>query len=327
MSVPIDAEVRVKKRFIDELSEGELVQDVFLVKQSLLKTSRSGSLYMDMTLADKSGTVNAKLWDASRQLHESFEADDFILVRANVESYMGRPQLVISHVKKAEEEKIDLADFLPASERDPDEMQKELQGLIGEVKDPALSALLKAFFDDKEFAKSFARCPAAVSLHHAFLGGLLEHTVAVARMAVETAGRYPLLDRDMLIAGALLHDIGKVEEIEHARAFKYSDRGQLLGHLVMGASEIEERAAKLKDFPQETLTRLQHLILSHHGQYEFGSPKLPMTAEAMALHYLDNLDAKMQAFREAQPVDGSWTDWSRMFERRLYLPQDREESK
>jgi 3'-5' exoribonuclease len=314
----------VKKRFLEELSEGELVQDVFLVKQSLLKTSRSGSLYMDLKLADKSGTVNAKLWDASRQLHESFGADDFIMVRANVESYMGRPQLVISHVKKAEEEKIDLADFLPASERDTEEMRGELQELIGEVKDPSLNALLKAFFEDKDFARSFAQCPAAVSLHHAFLGGLLEHTLGVARMALDTAERYPLLDRDMLLAGALLHDLGKVEEIEHARAFKYSDRGSLIGHLVMGAAEIEKRAAKIKDFPQETLTQLQHLILSHHGQYEFGSPKLPMTAEAMALHYLDNLDAKMQAFREAQPVDGSWTEWSRMFERRLYLPRNGE---
>jgi 3'-5' exoribonuclease len=244
------------------------------------------------------------------------------MVRANVETYMGRMQLVISHVKRLDDEEVSLADFLPASEHDPKEMMKELGEIIATVETPHLKELLDAFFSDEKFAASFAKCPAAVSLHHAFLGGLLEHTLCVTRMAVEVAGHYEHLDRDMLIAGAILHDLGKVEEIEHARVFKYSDRGGLIGHLVIGAYEIEKRAAKIKGFPPEKLTELQHLILSHHGEYIYGSPKLPMTAEAMALHYLDNLDAKMQAFREAEPAEGNWTEWLRMFERRLYIPQD-----
>lgn len=317
----------MKKRFVEELSEGELVQDVFLVKQSLLKTSRSGSQYLDLTLSDKTGSVNGKFWDASRQLHESFAADDFIMVRANVETYQGRTQLSISHLKKVDEREIELADFLPASERDPKEMLKELGELVSEVEDTDLSALLEAFFGDQEFAAAFARCPAAASYHHAFLGGLLEHTLGVARMALDTAARYPQLDRDMLLAGSLLHDIGKVEELEYARSFRYSDSGQLLGHLIIGAYEVEKRAGTIENFPKDKLMQLQHIILSHHGRYEYGSPKLPMTAEAMALHYLDNLDAKMAAFREAQPVDGNWTDWMRMFDRRLFVPERREEGK
>jgi 3'-5' exoribonuclease len=310
------------------LGEGELVQDVFLVKQSRLLTSRSGNFYIDLTLSDRSGEINAKFWDANRQLYESFAVDDFVMVRANVETYMDKPQLKVSHVKRLEEEEINLADFLPASERDTKEMLEELHELIAGVKDPALGALLNEFFGDEEFAKAFVRCPAAVSLHHAFLGGLLEHTLAVARMALDVANRYPVLDRDMFLAGALLHDLGKVYEIEHVRAFKYSDRGQLLGHLTIGAEEIAKRAGEIKDFPPEKLMQIQHLILSHHGQFEFGSPKLPMTAEAMALHYLDNLDAKMEALRVAEPVDGSWTGRMYMFDdRRMFLPQNRGETK
>ncbi len=316
----------MKKRFIDELNEGELVQDVFLVKQSLLKTTKSGNFYLDLTLADRTGTVGAVLWDANRQLHESFAPDDFIMVRATAAEYKGRPQLVVSHLKKVEEDKIDLADFLPASERDPKEMLKELHELIAGVQDPPLKALLKAFFEDKEFEQAFARCPAATKLHHAFLGGLLEHTLGVTRMALEVAGHYPHVDRDMLLAGALLHDIGKIDELEYTRAFNYSDRGMLLGHLTIGASQVEQRAAELKDFPPEKLLQLRHLILSHHGKHEYGSPKQPMTVEAVALHYLDNLDAKMQGFKEAEPVDGNWTDWLTMFDGRVYIPRDREDA-
>ncbi len=317
----------VKKRFVDDLNEGEMIQDVFLVKQSLLKTSRSGNYYLDMTLSDRSGSVNAKFWDASRQLYESFSPDDIILVRANVETYQGKMQLIVSHLKEVKEEDIELADFLPASEHDPKEMLAEFTRLLGKVKGPALAKLLDAIFGDKEFMAAFARCPAAVSMHHAYIGGLLEHTIGVARMAVGVLENYPQLDRDLLITGALLHDVGKVEEIEHRRAFRYSDRGSLLGHLVIGAGIVRDKASQIKAFPEDVLMQVEHLILSHHGQYEFGSPKLPMTAEAMALHYLDNLDAKMQAFREAQPADGNWTDKQWMFDgRRLYIPRSREEA-
>jgi len=318
----------VKKRFVDELSEGELIQDVFLVKQSSLKTTKSGSLFLSLVLADRSGPINAVLWDASRQLYESFAPDDFIMVRANVEAYMDKPQLVVSHLKRVEEKEISLADFLPASDRDPEEMLEELREIVAEVKNPALGALLKSFFEDEEFAKAFARCPAAVSLHHAYLGGLLQHTLGVARMALDVTERYPILDRDILLTGALLHDLGKVEEIEHHRAFKYSDRGALLGHLTIGAAEVGKRAGAIKDFPPEKLMQIQHLILSHHGQFEFGSPKLPMTAEAMALHYLDNLDAKMEALRVAEPVDGNWTGRMYMFDnRRMFVGQGGEDAK
>jgi len=316
----------MKKRFIDDLNQGELVQDVFLVKKSVMKTSRNGGLYLDMTLADKTGSVNGKFWDASKQLFESFAADDFIMVRANVENYQGKTQLSVSHLKKIGDDEVSLADFLPASERDPEEMLKELRAIIAEVRDSHLSKLLDSFFSDDEFIASFCRCPAAVSLHHAFIGGLLEHTLSVAGMALDVAERYDVIDRDMLLTGAILHDLGKIYEIGHARAFSYTDRGGLLGHLTIGAEEVAKKAAGIKDFPVEKLMLVQHLVLSHHGQYEFGSPKLPMTAEAMALHYLDNLDAKMQSFKEAQPVDGNWTEWSRMFERRLYLPNNREEA-
>ena len=315
----------MKKRFVEDLSEGELVQEAFLVKQSLLKTSRTGSFYLDVKLADRTGEVDAKFWDATRQLHESFAPDDFIMVRASVETYRDMPQLKLTHLKKLNEKDVDIADFLPASARDEKEMIEELHELVAGVADEKLRVLLDAFFGDEEFLTAFKRCPAAVSLHHAFVGGLLEHTLAVAKMALKVAESYPLLDRDMLLAGALLHDIGKVEELEYKRAFKYSDRGSLLGHLTIGASQVENRAAKIEGFPEERLVQLQHIILSHHGLHEYGSPKLPMTAEAMALHYLDNLDAKMEALREASPEDGSWTGRMYMFDnRRMFLPGNRE---
>ena len=309
-----------KERFVRDPNECVVVQHVFLVEQKLLKTSKKGSFYLDVTLSDRTGSVNAKFWDATRSLHESFGQGDFILVRANVESYQGRPQLIISNLKKVPDEEVELADFLPASERDPKEMEEELRALCARVEDEHLGKLLEDVFDD-EFLEKFSRCPAAVSLHHSYLGGLMEHTLSVATMALDTVARYDILDKDLMLAGALLHDIGKVEEIEHGRAFRYSDRGSLVGHLVIGAWMVRDKALGQKDFPQGTLMQIEHIILSHHGQYEFGSPKLPATAEAFMVYYIDNLDAKMNQVTRAIEQDlgeTNWTDWKSSLKTRLY---------
>jgi len=213
-------------------------------------------------------------------------------------------------------------DFLPASEHDVDEMEQQLRKILRKVEDPHLIKLLAAFFNDAEFMAAFKQCPAAVAFHHAYLGGLLEHTLSLAKLASRIAPDYPALRGDLLLVGVFVHDIGKTRELEWTRGFQYTDEGGLIGHLVMGAAMVEDKAKTVPDFPRELLNSIKHLILSHHGEYEFGSPKLPVTVEAVALHYIDNLDAKIHAFQkainEARDASSNWTQFNRMFERRLF---------
>jgi 3'-5' exoribonuclease len=262
------------------------------------------------------------MWDATAELFEAFEEDDFILVKARGETYRRKLQLVVTDLRRLDPAKVDLEVFLPTTKRDVRELVERLRAIAGEVANPHLKGLLEAFLGDQEFLDGFRRAPGGVAIHHACLGGLLEHTVAVAELALLTADRYANLDRDLLVTGAILHDVGKTESFDYSRAFRYADAGGLVGHLPIGVRMVEERARGLDGFPPELLDQLRHLVLSHHGQYDFGSPILPATAEAIALHYLDNLDAKLNAFettllRDADP-HSDWTEWSRVFGRRLF---------
>jgi len=311
-----------KRTFVEDIKPGEMIEQPFLVQAKQLRTQRNGAFFLDLELADRTGVVPAKCWDATTELFESFAEDDFILVRAQGETYRRRLQLVVLDLKLIDPAEVDPADFLPATKKDVDELAARLSELVEGIENPHLNALLTAFFEDEDFRSQFSQAPAAVSIHHAWLGGLLEHTLAVAELAVALAERYPNLNRDLLVAGAILHDVGKIEQFDYSRSFRYTDAGGLLGHLPIGMRMVEQRAAELEDFPPDLLDQLSHMILSHHGEYQYGSPVLPATAEAMALHYLDNLDAKLVAFDQAllrdQNPQANWTDWNRIFERRLF---------
>jgi len=310
------------RQYLRDLSSGSPVAQTFIVRAKALRAARNGTLYIELELADRSGSISARIWNASRNLFDSFDTDAFVEVIGHVETYREQLQMVVNSIKVARDADVDPADFFPTTERDVGEMLQLLQQICSTVEQPHLRALLDAFFDEAELCDAFCKAPAAVRYHHATLGGLLEHTLSVAELAVQIAQRYPSLDADLLAAGAILHDIGKIDELAYSRSFNYTDAGQLVGHLTLGLLRVEQKAAQIDGFPAKLLDSLRHLILSHHGEYQFGSPKLPMTLEAVALHHLDNLDAKLNGFQKLIDEDldpnSAWTEWSRMFERRLY---------
>ena len=307
---------------VNELKPGQEVDQVFLIRAKQLRQARNGSTYFQAELCDTTGVIPARMWDASEVLLEALSGANFVRVRGRVELYREQPQLILASIRPAPQDEIDLERFLPHSPWDPAERLEKLRAVAQTITNPHLRALVEAFFDDAQFVAQFQRCPAAVSYHHPTIGGLIEHTASVAEMAELVCQHYPQLNRDMLMTGIILHDIGKTRELAYDEAFSYTVHGELVGHVVSGVLMIEEKVRELPEFPADLLDELRHLILSHHGEFEFGSPKLPMTREALALHYLDNLDAKMEAITRAlaseSAGDESWTERLRMFQRRFY---------
>jgi 3'-5' exoribonuclease len=310
------------KQMIAELKPGEPVEAPFLVAAASLRTTRNDSLYLDITLADRSGTVKGRLWDATEAMVADIKPDDFVTVKGTAESYRNELQIGIKAITRCPEGDLRLRDFIPASASDPQAMFDELVSLLERVEDADCRALLDAFLDDEAFCRAYASKPAAKANHHAYLGGLLEHTLSMMKAGVLLLDHYTALDADLLLTGIFLHDIGKIEELATKRSFDYTAPGHLVGHIMLGVLLLEEKARGLADFPEIKLNLLRHLILSHHGRREFGSPQLPMTAEAIMLHYLDNLDAKLQEFAEIvaadKNADPDFTDYARLFEGRLY---------
>lgn len=310
------------RKFISELNGGEMIDDVFLVQSKELRTTKNGTLYLQAKLADRTGMIDARMWDANVSFFKHLEDDTFLKIKGRSEIYQNKIQLIIKSITKIDQNEISLEDYLPSTDKDINEMFSELKEIIKTIKDPYLQKLLALFLNDEDFCKNFCSVPAAVSYHHAFLGGVLEHTLAVAKLGVKIAPLYPSLNRDLLMCGIVLHDIGKITELRYEKNFQYSDEGQLVGHLISGVIMIEKKVNQIEDFPKTLLDLLRHLILSHHGEYAWGSPKLPMTLEALALHYLDNLDAKIYAFDKAVSDDkdsgGNWTGFNKMFERKLF---------
>jgi len=310
------------RKFISQLNGGTTIDDIFLVQNKDLRTTKTGSLYLQAQLSDRTGTIDARMWDASKPFFESLGNDTFLKVKGRTEIYQNKIQLIIKNISKTNQEDIKLEDYLPGTEQDVDKMFAELKQIASSIKQPHLKSLLNLFFNDKDFCRGFCSAPAAVQYHHAFLGGLLEHTLSVAKLGSNIAPLYPDLNKDLLICGIILHDIGKISELCYEKNFQYSDEGQLIGHLISGVLMVEEKAKQIDGFPKTLLDLLRHLILSHHGEYEWGSPKLPMTVEALALHYLDNIDAKIHAFNKAIANDkdpsNNWTGYNKMFDRRLF---------
>jgi len=320
-------------RFIGEFTRGERVEGVYLCARKDLKTTRKGSLYLQLELVDRTGRIGAKMWDASEGLFHAVEVDDFLRIAGRVDVYQDDKQLILDDLRPVPAEGLDIADYLPSTEQDPDALFAELRAAVETVTERHLRIVIDAFLGDEALMERFRLAPAAIRYHHAYLGGLLEHTIGVMRLAQAVCERYPAVNRDLLLTGAFLHDIGKIDEMAYARAFDYTDEGNLLGHLVIGLTLIERKVrdwetATGEAFPEDLLAVLEHLIISHHGEYEYGSCKLPMTVEALTLHYLDNLDAKLHAIGSHIAADPDpqrrWTEFNRMLGRRLYkgLPTD-----
>jgi 3'-5' exoribonuclease len=313
-----------KHIFVTDLKEGDRFTELFLIKNVKLGETRAGKPYLVLSVMDKSGDVSGPVWDNVPAMQKICVVGEVVELTGTVQSYRDMVQLRIDSIKQIPQAGIDLTHFYPASPRSIGEMTDELQILVRSVTNPFLKKLLSHFFEKSDWWPGFRDAPAAKGIHHAYIGGLLEHSLSVARIAEFLATHYAGVDRSLLIAGALLHDIGKLEELKMENGVvEYTVQGRLKGHLVIGSEMIGTAAAKIRDFPGELLEQLQHLILSHHGRQEFGSPAVPMTVEAFILSFLDDLDAKMniteQLRRKMDDKEMSWTDYQRSLERYLYL--------
>lgn len=297
-------------RFLNELHEGDRISGIYLCKQKTSAVTKNGKPYENVILQDKTGIMDGKIWDPNSLGIDDFDTLDYIDVMGDVTSFAGAMQLNIKRVRKASEDEYDPADYLPVSENSTDDMYSQLTAFINSVKNPYLSTLLKMLFvEDAEFIKVFEGHSAAKTVHHGFIGGLLEHTLGVARLCEYMVQAYPVLNRDLLITAALLHDIGKTRELSAFPMNDYTDEGQLLGHIYMGAQMIHDLAGKVPEFPVVLKNELIHCILSHHGELEYGSPKKPALAEAVALNLADNTDARMETITEIFAADKGKKDW------------------
>lgn len=328
-----------RRVFIEEFRPGETVDQVFFVREKDLRTTRTGDLYITATLTDRTGSVSARMWQASESIFQGIPAEGFLHVKGRTEEYRGTLQLVIDACRPWSREKVDLADFLPVTERDIEEMWAELLEILRGIRDEHLRLLIRRFVTDRRMVEAFKKSPAAMQMHHAFIGGLLEHTLNVLRACKVVLPLYPELNADLVLAGVFLHDAGKTVELTTGTATTYTDRGQLVGHITIAAIWIEQRAREVAEetgepFPQRLIDLLQHLILSHHGVHEYGSPKLPAIPEAYFVHYLDNLDAKMfmtlNAIAKDPDATSSFTPFLRELGTRVYkyhaaAPEDDEE--
>jgi 3'-5' exoribonuclease len=303
----------MKEIYIRDLQPNQIIVSDFLVQAKELRVKKSGENYLSLALADKTGEVDAKMWENVEEANPVFERDDFIKIRGAVQVFRNKPQLTLYKLKRLEDCEVDLADFFPRSARDPEEMWAELSAVIDGVANEHLKALLSKIAADPDIAARLRLAPAAKTLHHAFLGGLLEHILSLCRLAKLVVQNYTGIDSDLLIAGVILHDLGKIYELSYARSFNYTTEGQLLGHMMIELEIVHRKVSEIPGFPRPLQTLIEHLIISHHGQYEFGSPKLPMFPEALMLHYLDDMDSKIQGMqnileRDAS-IEGNWTGY------------------
>jgi 3'-5' exoribonuclease len=311
----------MKSPYVGTLPVNEPVTAQFLVLSKEIRQKKTGEPYLSMHFGDRTGDIEAKMWDNVAEVMDTFERDNFVKAKGIVQVYQNRSQFTIHKMRRLEEHEVDFADYFPSSERDPEEMFAELRGIVNGFANSHLQALVNSVLDDAHFAEQFKMAPAAKTIHHAYRGGLLEHVLSLCTLSRLTAAHYKTIDLDLLLTGAILHDIGKVEELSFARGFSYSSEGQLLGHIILGLRSLNARFEKLPDFPPKLRTLIEHMIVSHHGELAFGSPKVPIFAEAMLLHHLDNLDSKMDAVRSAlqrdRLVEGEFTGWIAPLERSL----------
>lgn len=313
-------------RPLAEYREGEIIEGCYVAVGREVRTARNGRDFATMTLRDESGELKLIKFDYDSGRAADYKRCNGVNLRGRIEKYNNRLQIKADWLEPAELTDVDPEDLLPRTAFDVDALEGELRGLYGGMKNPWLRKLLLSFLDDEEFSVKFKRAPAAKHMHHPFRGGLIEHIVSVSRLSLKVCENYPQANPELLLAGVFLHDIGKVEELGLGAEIEYTDIGVLIGHITIGVEMIEARSAAIEGFPAELKMMLKHLVLSHHGRLEYGSPKLPATLEAILLHYVDNIDAKVWAYLDAvrrSEEDARFTDYVKMFEGRLYkFPQD-----
>jgi 3'-5' exoribonuclease len=311
----------MKSPCVSDLQPGQTITSTFLVSHKDVRQKKSGEPFLSLILSDRTGDLEAKMFDNAAEAVDTFDRDSFVRVKGLVQVFQNRLQLTVHKIQPVADSEVEWADYFPTSKRDRDEMFAELRGWISQVGNPHLKGLLEAVFSDEQIALPFRTAPAAKSVHHAWIGGLIEHVLSLCKLAQFAAGHYPEVDLDLLLAGVMLHDIGKIRELNYARGFSYSDEGQLVGHIAIGAGMVLEKIRDVPGFPPKLRDLVLHMILSHHGALEFGSPKTPMFAEAILLHHLDNMDSKMEHARahleRDHLVEGSWTGYSNALDRVL----------
>jgi len=318
------------RRYVNQLSERENIDQVFLVADKQLRANRNGNLYLQLRLTDKTGSLTGMLWNASDNIFNSVETGNYLRVAGTTQIYNGQLQMIVTRIEPTDPRQIDEQDFVTVSTEEMDRLGQRLAEMLRGVRNVHLRNLAECFLADEQFMGKFTTAPAGIKNHHAYRGGLLAHVVSLMEVCRVVAPLYPDLDSDLLLLGAFLHDAGKIDELTYDRELGYSDEGQLIGHVVMIISTVEDKVAESErlsqeKFPAELLLRLKHLIISHHGEYEFGSPKLPMTLEAIALHLLDNLDAKLysvaQILKEDVGSDSNWTSFNQSLGRKFFKGQ------
>lgn len=311
----------MKTHFIRELQPNQVVTSFFIVHNKEVRMKKSGEPYLCLTLSDRTGMLEAMMWDGVPEVMNTFDRDDFVKVKGLVQVFRNKPQMTVHKLRRLEDGDVDFADYFPHTEKNIDELWLQLRDAVAGIGNEHLRALVNAFLDDEEVAQRFRQAPAAKSLHHARIGGLLEHVVSLTRLCRFCAAHYDFVDLDLLITAAVLHDLGKIYELYYNRSFGYTTQGQLLGHMVIVLNMLQAKAAALPGFPAKLKTLVEHMILSHHGRHEFGSAKVPMFAEAVLFHYLDDLDSKLESVRTTiandQGIEGDWTSFNPSLDRPL----------
>ena len=317
----------MSRRYVNELQHQESIDQIFLAANKQLRPNRNGNLYLQVDLSDRGGSISARLWNATENHYRGFEDGDYVRVEGMTQIYQGAMQMIVSQISKALPSEVEPEDFMPLVAIDLDRLTARLREMLRGMKNHHLRALAECFLIDEEFMRKFRHAPAGVKNHHAYHGGLLEHVTSLMEAATRVAPLYPAVDGDLLLMGAFLHDMGKIDELSYERGFAYTDEGQLIGHLVMAVGMLDNKVREAEQLsgeplPKELVLRLKHMIVSHHGEYEYGSPKLPMTLEAVALNALDNLDARLHSFqqqmRDDPNVASPWTHFNPTIGRKLY---------
>ena len=318
------------RRFVSQLTHNEPVSQVFLASEKQLRPNRNGNLYLQVDLSDRSGSVNSRMWNATDTDYKAFDNGDYVHVEGATQLFQGNMQLIATHIRRARPDELDESDFITLQSADIDKMRKRLTEILGQIQSAPLARLAKGFLKDDTFMDKFCRAPAGMKNHHAYRGGLLEHVLSLMELVLVVAPKYPQISQDKLLMGAFLHDAAKTDELSYERDIAYTDVGQLLGHMVIGVTLLDEKVRQIvqqdgQPFPERLLIELKHLIISHHGEYEYGSPKLPMTLEAIVLHLLDNLDAKVANFTQLMAdcpnSDSNWTQYFSQIGRKLFKPE------
>ena len=310
----------MKPSYVSDLTTEQSVTTFLLVCEKEVRSTKEGKPYLRLELGDRSGTIEARMWDQIDAISKEVDREDIVKVQGRVEIYRGKPQLSVQQMRKAKPDEVDLADFLPSTKEDVEKLFKQLLAEAASIKNPWLNKLNTEILNDPKISTRYKRAPAAKVMHHAYLGGLLEHVIGLCGLAHQIAAHYPELDLDLLLTAAILHDVGKLDELCYDRAIGYTSEGQLLGHIVMEIETVANAINKIEGFPPALKTVVQHILISHHGQYEFGSPKLPMIREALVFHYMDDLDSKLAAARAAlagESGDEMWSVYSGALQRKF----------